>query len=537
MSTEERRPIDRSSSGTRAQGSRPEGMRAEGERRPRPEGMRAEGERRPRPEGMRAEGERRPRPEGARAEGERRPRPEGARSEGERRPRPDGARAEGERRPRPEGARLEGERRPRPEGARTDGERRPRPEGMRPDAGRKAAPDKVKKGAKNKEKAPKEKKKSSVGKIILLVVELAALIAMGVFLYFVLTATKSGKVELPEKDIYINEEVKQKIEMTSNNKGNSGSKGEEGTPEEGEEETSGGSSMAGYRNIALFGVDSREGALTKNTRTDTIMIASVNEATGDVKLVSVYRDTYLNLSNDQYNKCNAAYAKGGPKQAINMLNMNLDMNITDFVTIGFDGLIKVIDAMGGVEVNVLESEIVHLNNYQISMVGKTTDGETFTANAGSDYTPVKAPGRQVLNGLQATAYCRIRYVGNDFQRAERQRTVIMALLDKAKANPAKLPSIAESMFSKVYTSLDLSEIISLLGNVTDYTIVDQAGFPQTEKLAVGNIGPKGSCVVPISLEENVSWLHEFLFGDEGYEPSSMVKTCSDKVRSDTSPYL
>ena len=101
-----------------------------------------------------------------------------------------------------------------------------------------------------------------------------------------------------------------------------------------------------YRNIALFGVDSTTGALTKNTRSDTIMIASINQETGECKLVSVYRDTYLNLSNDSYNKCNAAYAKGGPKQAINMLNMNLDLDITDFVTVGFAGLTDSIDEIG-----------------------------------------------------------------------------------------------------------------------------------------------------------------------------------------------
>lgn len=104
--------------------------------------------------------------------------------------------------------------------------------------------------------------------------------------------------------------------------------------------------MQGYRNIALFGVDSQEGSLGKGTRSDTIIIASINQDTGDVKLVSVFRDTYLNLGNDNYNKCNAAYAKGGPEQAIMMLNKNLDMNITDYVTVGFDGLIEVIDALG-----------------------------------------------------------------------------------------------------------------------------------------------------------------------------------------------
>ena len=128
--------------------------------------------------------------------------------------------------------------------------------------------------------------------------------------------------------------------------------------------------MKGYRNIAMFGVDSREGSLGKGTRSDTIIIASINLDTGDVKLVSVFRDTYMNLGNDSYNKCNAAYAKGGPEQAITMLNKNLDMNITDYITVGFEGLIEVIDALGGVEIDVKQSEIEHLNNYQISKIGR-----------------------------------------------------------------------------------------------------------------------------------------------------------------------
>ena len=369
----------------------------------------------------------------------------------------------------------------------------------------------------------RRKKKSKAGKIAIFAIELVVLGVMIFILKSVLSTTKVGKVELPKEDIIINEEVRAKME---------GEGGEGSTSGDGQTGT-----MSGYRNIALFGVDSREKALTKNTRSDTIIIASVNEGTGDIKLVSVYRDTYLNLSNDSYNKCNAAYAKGGPMQAINMLNMNLDMNITDFVTIGFDGLIDVIDAMGGVEVDVLESEIVHLNNYQISMVGKTTDGTNFTATAGTDYIPVTTAGRQTLNGLQATAYCRIRYVGNDFMRAERQRSVIKAILEKAKTNPTKLPSVAESLFDEVYTSLDLSEIVSLLGEITKYQIVGESGFPTDDKITTGTIGEKGSCVIPLDLKSNVSWLHEFLFNDTGYEPSSAVQGYSEKIKSDTGKYL
>ena len=360
---------------------------------------------------------------------------------------------------------------------------------------------------KKKKKVPASAKKQSKNKrtkILLFILEIFILLIMVVVLYSVLKVEKVGKVTLPEEDIVINPEVKEKVETTT---------------------------MKGYRNIALFGVDSTTGALTKNTRSDTIMIASINQDTGECKLVSVYRDTYLNLSNDSYNKCNAAYAKGGPMQAINMLNMNLDMNITDFVTVGFAGLSDTIDALGGVMIDVDSAELQHINNYQICMA----------EDLKRSYTPVTDTGYQLLDGLQATAYCRIRYTaGDDFKRAERQREVLMAVADKAKsASPATLNNVANAIFDKdeIYTSLDLTEILELLGDISKYEIVAQGGFPEESMRATGTIGSKGSCVVPVSLADNVQWLHEFLFAAEEYTPSAAVLEYSDKVKADTSAYV
>ena len=331
------------------------------------------------------------------------------------------------------------------------------------------------KGSGKKKSGKKAQAKKQRRRIILFIVEIIILIIAVMVLYMVLAGTGTGKVELKEKDIIINETVQEAEETT----------------------------MKGYRNIALFGVDSTTGALTKNTRSDTIMIASINQDTGDCKLVSVYRDTYLNLSNDSYNKCNAAYAKGGPEQAINMLNMNLDMNITDFVTVGFAGLTDAIDALGGVDIEVDESEISHLNNYQLCIA----------EDLKREYTPVTETGRQRLDGLQATGYCRIRYTaGDDFKRAERQREVLSAVADQAKkASLPKLTETANSVFEEVYTSLDLSEIVDMLGDVGAYNITATDGFPQEDMRVTGTIGSKGSCVIPTSLEDNVKWLHKFLF--------------------------
>ena len=357
------------------------------------------------------------------------------------------------------------------------------------------------KGSGKKKSGKKAQAKKQRRRIILFIVEIIILLIAVMVLYAVLSGTGSGKVELKEKDIIINETVQEAQETT----------------------------MKGYRNIALFGVDSTTGALTKNTRSDTIMIASINLDTGECKLVSVYRDTYLNLSNDSYNKCNAAYAKGGPEQAINMLNMNLDMNITDFVTVGFAGLTDAIDALGGVDIEVDESEISHLNNYQLCIA----------EDLKRQYTPVTETGYQRLDGLQATGYCRIRYTaGDDFKRAERQREVLSAVADQAKkASLPKLTETANSVFEEVYTSLDLSEIVDMLGNVGTYYISESDGFPQEDMRTTGTIGSKGSCVIPTSLEDNVKWLHKFLFDADNYEPSETVKKCSEKIYEETNGYL
>ncbi|MDE7207270.1 MAG: LCP family protein [Lachnospiraceae bacterium] len=298
--------------------------------------------------------------------------------------------------------------------------------------------------------------------------------------------------------------------------------------------------LKGYRNIALFGVDSRQGKLDKSTLSDTIMIASINLDTKEVKLVSVYRDTWLNLSNDSYNKANSAYSKGGYKQAMAMLNMNLDLDVEDFVTIGFDGLIDVIDAVGGIEIDVKQAEIQHINSYQISMVGKPT-GElnannepNYYAEPYVEYTPVERAGLQKLNGLQATAYARVRYVGSDLERAQRQRTVLTKVAQKAMTlNPATLNKIANAVFPKVMTSLELSEILELLKDIASYDIGETTGFPFDDYIKPNGRVGNASVVVPVDLEKNVTLLHQFMFGDEDYEPSETVKKCSKKIASDT----
>ncbi len=298
--------------------------------------------------------------------------------------------------------------------------------------------------------------------------------------------------------------------------------------------------MARYMQVALFGLDSRKRKLgAESSRSDTIIIACIDTQEKTVKLVSVYRDTYLNLTNGSYNKCNGAYAAGGEARAMTMLNTNLDLYITDYVTVGFWGLIDAVDKLGGVMVDVAENEISFLNDYQISMVGTSQDGINYDAEAYVDYTPVTQSGYQRLNGLQAVAYCRIRYVGNDYGRTERQRKVIAAMMEAAKnMSLSELTAILNGdVFDEFSTSISLDTIISMLGDLGEYEIVESCGFPAMDLLQSGTIGRKGSCVVPMDLTANVIKLHEILFGTTDYQPSETVKEYSRQIQQDTAQYL
>ncbi len=356
-------------------------------------------------------------------------------------------------------------------------------------------------------------------KIVIFIIEIIIILVMLLVVWKVFQTTSESEgphvVDIESSDVVINSEVVESIERTP-------------TPDKPEEPA-----MKGYWNIALFGVDAvNSDQLYKNSRSDSMMIASVNMDTGEIKLVSVYRDTYLNKGNDKYGKCNGAYAAGGAPQAMSMLNMNMDLAITDFVTVGYHAVKECVDGLGGVWIDVDSAELEHINNYQLSIIRDTDIPK-------SEYVEVTDTGYQLLNGLQATAYCRIRYTkGDDYKRAERQREVIKAMEEQAKQADLKtLEKVATKVLNHVYTSLDETDIFDLLKNVSTYTIVDEGGFPTEDMRTSDTIGSDGSCVVPLSLEDNVVWLHEFLFDEEEYEVSSTVRECSDKIEAYTSKYL
>lgn len=276
--------------------------------------------------------------------------------------------------------------------------------------------------------------------------------------------------------------------------------------------------MEGYRTIAIFGVDSRSNELVKGTRSDCIILATINEKTKQVKLTSVYRDTYLEITGKGLDKVTHAYAYGGAALSMSTLNTNLDLNIKEFVTLNFESVVDIVDAVGGVSVNITNEELKYINGY-IDEISRVT---------GKSSAHVTKAGTQTLNGTQALAYGRIRYTsGGDYKRTERMRDVMEAVLNKAKKmSISKLNSLADKLLPKVYTNINSGEIISLIPQLASYTIIDSTGWPYNTKGATINgvwYGP------PITLESNVKELHQKVYGQTNYEPSEKVKEISNKI--------
>ena len=289
----------------------------------------------------------------------------------------------------------------------------------------------------------------------------------------------------------------------------------------------------GYLNVALFGLDSREGDLGKDNRSDTMMIASLNKATGEVKLVSVYRDTLLKLDDGSYNKANAAYAFGGPEGAISMINRNMDMDISKYVTVNFNALVDVIDALGGFDMTLTHDEVVHMNNYCVETSEVT----------GKDYEKIEPEeeGTYHLNGVQVVSYARIRYTGGgDFERTSRQRRVLALIAEKAQsASFSTLNKIIDKVFPQVSTNFTITEMIAYAKDIAKYKLGDSMGFPDNNSFDMLDV--VGSVVIPETLTSNVEDVHKFLFGDDGYTISSNVtdieagirEKCTHKATSDS----
>ena len=285
-----------------------------------------------------------------------------------------------------------------------------------------------------------------------------------------------------------------------------------------------------YTNIALFGLDARYGDLTSGINSDCNIIVSINKDTGKVKMASIYRDTHVKRINKDgsatYAKFNSAYCNGGAISAVKTLNANFDLNIKDYIAINFDGIGAIVDAVGGIDVTLSKAEAEYINGYIYSYYLEI--GEYDKMNT---HKITEKAGNYTLDGVQTTAYCRIRYaaftnpdgttINNDFGRTARQRYVINQLLNKAKLMGVDAcMDLAEEIFEsedKIFiTSIPYDDVIELIPIVLELEMGEQKGYPE-KYVAYG-----GSDLIPDNLAQMVVDLHKHLFDVEDYTPSEKV---------------
>jgi LCP family protein required for cell wall assembly len=304
------------------------------------------------------------------------------------------------------------------------------------------------------------------------------------------------------------------------------------------------SKFKGYYTVALFGIDSRDDKMDAGVNSDSIIIVSINQDTGKIVMSSIYRDTWLNIpdedgsSSERFRKINSAFCTGGAQAAINTLNTNLDLNISDYITINFEGLATIIDMLGGIDINITEDERYYINHYM--------DENMAVTGIKSSY--VKKSGQVHLDGLQATAYCRIRYCSftdasgkkytDDLGRTARQRYVLSLLVEKAKqAGVSNLLDIAEHVFSEdanfIRTSIEYDLMMDMIPTFIDFELGETKGFPFTYDFSPSYLTNGESAIGVGGLSYNVGLLHGFLYGDENYKPSKHVQELDEKLKEIT----
>lgn len=226
---------------------------------------------------------------------------------------------------------------------------------------------------------------------------------------------------------------------------------------------------ANVKNIALFGLDRRDQG--QASRSDCIMILSVDESARTIKLSSIMRDTYVNVYGHGMTKITHAYAYGGPVLAVRTINENFQLDIRDFITVDFFQLEKLIDILGGVTIDVMPEEITAINEN----INETARIEN------KDAELIKSSGSQLLNGMQAVAYSRVRHTaGDDYKRTERQREVMQCILEKLlEVKVSKYPEVLQNMLPYIETSMDAYKILKLGMQVQEAGIqnIDKQRFP------------------------------------------------------------
>jgi LCP family protein required for cell wall assembly len=261
-----------------------------------------------------------------------------------------------------------------------------------------------------------------------------------------------------------------------------------------------------YINILLLGVDTMNQTNKDTGRADSNIILTIDKAHKKIKLTSLMRDMLMNnVGNKPHDKLTHAYAYGGPELSLKVVNENLNLNIQDFVKVNFTSFYKIVDALGGVDINVADSEIKIINRYikEVALMEKKTPAY------------LTHGGTQRLNGIQALAYCRIRYVGNgDFERTQRQRAVLTEIFNKISSmNLSKASSVLDTVLSDVETSLSKKEILSYTSYaiINNIKTIDQFRLPEDKTGYSTNRMINGVFYLDWNREGNIKDLHQFIF--------------------------
>lgn len=274
----------------------------------------------------------------------------------------------------------------------------------------------------------------------------------------------------------------------------------------------------GYWTIAVFGVDSRDGNTGKGALSDVEMLCSIHKKTGEIRLLSVFRDTYLRIDQkEDFDKINEAYFLGGPEQAINALEDNLGLQIDDYATFNWKAVVDAINVLGGVDIDITDKEFAYINSFITETVNSTGVGSYQLEHSGMNH----------LDGVQAVAYARLRLMDTDFNRTERQRKVLGQAMEKAKNSDLKtLTTLIGTVYPQIKTSVGVDNLAGMAKNAKKYYISQTSGFPFShQEIKIG----KKACVVPTTLESNVVQLHSFLYNTENYVPSENLKSISSHI--------
>lgn len=331
-------------------------------------------------------------------------------------------------------------------------------------------------------------------KILAVLLLFAAIFAVGAFLFMNSMLTKVGDLDIDKSNLGIDPVVAEELSE--------------------------------YRNIALLGVDARDMDDYANCRADAIIIMSIDKENGEIRQISVYRDTYLYVDEQYgYNKITNVHSNAGTEATIRTLNKNMDLNIEEVVIVNWKAVADTVDALGGIEIEVLESEVDELNKITLhtqSIIGGSTD-------------TIDGPGMQTLNGNQAVAYSRIRKdsAQGDYRRNERMKIMLAATIDKAKhTNPLVLNQISNDILPQIKTNMDNTDMMSVMIDVLIKDMNGSTGWPFNVTGWSGNAWYG----VPDTLESNVVELHELYFGQSGYTVTETVDEISKRISYRTGIY-